>query len=211
MKAIALIPRPKATKEAKRFIGGSGFFAKLVEGYAHCCAPIHRCTRNDVPVGDVSGYWTFSLEPEDPQYESHWRLEDGTRVVKDPLFTMCAEDGFNVIKSRLIAGAMLTSPDWTKRFWVACDASLHGYGSILAQMDDDGKLRPLHFDSGHFNETEQNRASVSHVSRVRPPCRYTNTDGLYWGQNSISSGSPTVDVWSKHGNRSRSTTLSSHE
>ena len=89
-------------------------------------------------MGDVSGHWTFSLEPEDPQYESHWRLEDGTRVVKDPLFTMCAEDGFNVIKSRLIAGAMLTSPDWTKRFWVACDASLHGYGSVLAQMDEDG-------------------------------------------------------------------------
>eukprot|EP01046_Picozoa_sp_COSAG06_P054773 COSAG06_NODE_9859_length_1802_cov_16.537874_2_plen_164_part_00 len=112
----------------------------------------------------MSGHWTFSLEPEDPQYESHWRLEDDTRVVKDPLFTMCAEDGFNVIKSRLIAGAMLTSPDWTKRFWVACDASLHGYGSVLAQMDEDGKLRPLHFDSGHFNETEQNRASVARES-----------------------------------------------
>ena len=36
-----------------------------------------------------------------------------------------------------------------------------GYGGVLANMDDDKKLKPLAFKSAHYNEQGQRRASVA--------------------------------------------------
>eukprot|EP01043_Picozoa_sp_COSAG02_P034318 COSAG02_NODE_2392_length_8974_cov_2.135437_7_plen_62_part_00 len=47
---MALVPEPVTKKEVRRFIGGTGFYSHLVDNYAGLCAPLHRCTKNDVPT-----------------------------------------------------------------------------------------------------------------------------------------------------------------
>ena len=160
-KAIALIPEPTTVKEMRRYIGGTGYYSNCVEGYAELAAPLHRCTRNDVPAGDITGHWFITLPPEDPDHLTHWKVKKtGEKVLKSKSFTVSTQDGFEIIKTRLCVGALLRSPDWSKRFYIMCDAAQTGYGAVLSQMGDEARLCPLHFHSCHFNDQEQRRPSV---------------------------------------------------
>ena len=57
---MALVPEPVTKKEVRRYIGGTAFYSHMVDNYAGLCAPMHRCTKNDVPDGDIRGYCKVS-------------------------------------------------------------------------------------------------------------------------------------------------------
>ena len=71
-RAIALIPEPITVKEVRRFIGGTGFFSNTVADYSLLCAPLHRCTKNDVPEKDVTVHWFIDLKVGHEKFETHW-------------------------------------------------------------------------------------------------------------------------------------------
>ena len=62
---------------------------------------------------------------------------------------------FQNLKAKLIDSPILTYPDFSKEFFVACDASDVGLGAVLLQRGDK-KLMPLSFASRVLTQTERN-------------------------------------------------------
>ena len=163
VKAMALVPEPVTKKEVRRYIGGTAFYSHMVDNYAGLCAPMHRCTKNDVPDGDIRGHWYLDLEPEDKDFETHWRVKStGKKIAKDKALLVSTQTGFEMIKSRLCVGALMTGLCLKARqYWIAGDSSELGFGGVLAVMGDDDKLWPVAYHSVHYNEQGQRRASVA--------------------------------------------------
>ena len=64
-------------------------------------------------------------------------------------------EAFLMLKQLLLDDCALTVPDYTREFWLCCDASEHGVGAVLSQPDDKGEdPRPLAYASRKFNPTE---------------------------------------------------------
>lgn len=61
-------------------------------------------------------------------------------------WTQDADRAFQEIKCRLTSSPVLTSPDFTKKFVIQCDASDTGVGSVLYQMCD-GIEHPVAYSS----------------------------------------------------------------
>ena len=60
-------------------------------------------------------------------------------------------------------GPILVRPDFTKNFMLACDAATsRGLGAVLAQLDDEGRERPVAYWSVRFNKSEGNWSPVEH-------------------------------------------------
>ena len=56
---------------------------------------------------------------------------------------------------------ILTYPRFDRDFVLEVDASLKGLGACLSQIDDDGKLRPVAFDSRGLRGAERNYPDFS--------------------------------------------------
>jgi hypothetical protein len=62
------------------------------------------------------------------------------------------------LKAALVSDAVLVHPDYSKQFIVMPDASIFAVGGVLAQLDDQGRERPLSYRSKKLNSAEQNYA-----------------------------------------------------
>lgn len=51
---------------------------------------------------------------------------------------------------------MLVNPDFSKRFFIQCDASKTGVGSVLFQRDNDGGENPIAYMSQKLNAAQRN-------------------------------------------------------
>ena len=69
------------------------------------------------------------------------------------------ESAFQDLKSRLTKAPILTYPDYSKEFFLACDASDIGIGAVLLQKGKE-RLMPIAFASRTLNRTER-RYSVT--------------------------------------------------
>lgn len=66
-----------------------------------------------------------------------------------------ANDAFNKLKTCLSTAPVLNQPDFTKHFYIQCDASLVGVGSVLFQISDDGEEHPIAFHSKKLNSAQR--------------------------------------------------------
>ena len=62
---------------------------------------------------------------------------------------------FDELKEEIQQHKFLRHPDFEKEFYIVTDASHVGIGGMLAQMDENGILRPIEFASKKFTETQQ--------------------------------------------------------
>lgn len=91
-------------------------------------------------------------------------------------WTTAADDAFNSLKNCLCSAPVLVQPDFTKRFFVQCDASIVGVGSVLFQYSDDGHEHPIAYFSKKLNGAQKNYsitelecyAAVLSVKHFRP-------------------------------------------
>lgn len=67
-----------------------------------------------------------------------------------------AQSAFEEIKKRLCSAPLLMHPNYEKPFIVQCDASFHGVGAVLAQLDDDNVERPIAYMSKKLNKAQRN-------------------------------------------------------
>lgn len=67
-----------------------------------------------------------------------------------------AENAFNSLKAALVSAPVLKNPDFSKRFYVQCDASLVGVGGVLYQKDDGENDKPIAFFSQKLNGAQKN-------------------------------------------------------
>jgi len=62
------------------------------------------------------------------------------------------------LKSALTSDAVLVHPDYSRQFIVMPDASIFAVGGVLAQLDDQGRERPISYRSKKLNPAEQKYA-----------------------------------------------------
>eukprot|EP01044_Picomonas_judraskeda_P022974 COSAG03_NODE_5893_length_1154_cov_4.021801_2_plen_96_part_00 len=63
--------------------------------------------KNDVPDGDIRGHWYLDLEPEDEDFETHWRVKStGKKIEKDKALLVSTQTGFEMMN--LLMGRVTT-------------------------------------------------------------------------------------------------------
>lgn len=67
-----------------------------------------------------------------------------------------AQKSFETIKTLLTTAPILSNPDFTKKFYLHCDASNYGIGAVLVQLDKDGNEKPIAFMSKKLNTAQRN-------------------------------------------------------
>ena len=87
-----------------------------------------------------------------PFYDA--RAATGTER-RDILYSLRGQASFILLMHALEHNVTLARPDWSKRFIVATDASAHGAGAVLAQLDEHGIERPIAYWSHRFNKDER--------------------------------------------------------
>lgn len=67
-----------------------------------------------------------------------------------------AQKSFERIKLLLTTAPVLANPEFSKKFYLQCDASDFGIGAVLVQLDDEGNERPIAFMSKKLNSSQRN-------------------------------------------------------
>jgi len=81
---------------------------------------------------------------------------------KNHLFewTEDADQAFNQLKDSLTSSPVLHTPNFSKQFILLCDASLHGVGCVLAQVDEEGTELPIAYMSKKLSKAQQNYSVI---------------------------------------------------
>lgn len=72
------------------------------------------------------------------------------------VWTEKAEIAFKSLKQALISAPVLRNPDFSRRFFIQCDASTSGVGSVLFQKTEEGEDHPICFFSQKLNGAQRN-------------------------------------------------------
>jgi len=67
-----------------------------------------------------------------------------------------ANNAFVKLKHQLTSAPVLASPDYSKEFFIQCDASKLGVGAVLTQLNDKGEEVPIAFFSKKLNTAQKN-------------------------------------------------------
>ncbi|XP_065356057.1 uncharacterized protein LOC135950441 [Calliphora vicina] len=71
-------------------------------------------------------------------------------------WTTEAQKSFEKIKFLLTTTPVLSNPDFTRKFYLHCDASDYGIGAVLVQLDDNGSEKPVAYMSKKLNTAQRN-------------------------------------------------------
>lgn len=72
------------------------------------------------------------------------------------IWTKEAQGAFERIKILLTTAPVLINPDFSKKFFVHCDASDFGIGAVLVQLDENSQERPIAYMSRKLNSAQRN-------------------------------------------------------
>lgn len=67
-----------------------------------------------------------------------------------------AQAAFELLKESLLTAPVLIQPDFKKHFFIQCDASTTGIGSVLFQKSDDGSEHPIAYYSHKLTGSQRN-------------------------------------------------------
>ena len=91
-------------------------------------------------------------------------------------FTPEAIEAFKKLKLAMSSAPVLINPDFTKHFFIQCDASNRGIGAVLFQKDNEENERPIYYFSQKLNPAQVNYtvtekeclAAVAAIEKFRP-------------------------------------------
>lgn len=91
-------------------------------------------------------------------------------------WTPAAQIAFEKLKEALSTAPILSHPDFSCHFYIQCDASMYGVGSVLFQLAEDGRERPIAYFSKKLTSAQKNYsvteleclAAVLSVKKFRP-------------------------------------------
>ena len=122
-------PRPKNSKDVRRFLGFTGYYRRFVPGYAKTAKPLFQLTEG-------GGRRKATRKPLPP---FNWTEE--------------CEAAFELLKSKLTSPPVLGFPDFETPFLLEVDASGSGLGAVISQLQD-GKKRVIAFASKALTPSE---------------------------------------------------------
>ena len=136
VEAIAAITELTTAAHLGSFLGSSVYLARFVKDYASLTAPLYALSAqykySQTPIGPSSGKWT----------DEHQKSFEG-------------------IKAALISSPVLAFPDWGKAFILLTDCSDTQLGGMVAQLDSEGRVRPIAFTSRRLSKTERDYGITS--------------------------------------------------
>lgn len=132
IEALKKQKKPVTTKQMSRFLGLSSHYRRFVKNFARKAGPLRELQRRTKEQGTKTLAWT-------PEYDFAYAH----------LMEAMAED------------VILAHPDYSKKFYIECDASLDGFGAVISQKDPNtGTLRPVAFISRQTVDGEKNMAAT---------------------------------------------------
>lgn len=130
LETIKNFPQPKTVKQLRSFLGLCSYYRRFISKFADIAAPLTKLTGGSKKI----------------KTDLNWNEE--------------AEKAFNTLKHCLITSPVLQCPDFSKAFFLHCDASSVGIGSVLSQEDDNGEQHPVAFYSRSLNNCERNYSTT---------------------------------------------------
>ena len=121
-------PIPRTVTDVKSFLGFTNYYRKFIKGYANMAKPINKL---------ISGENARKKKARVP-----WPTECHT--------------AFEALKAACMDTPVLAYADYTKPFNLYTDASDKGLGAVLAQVQEDGKERPIAYASRALSQSEGN-------------------------------------------------------
>lgn len=122
VQAISEFPRPKTSRQIRRFQGMTGWFSRFIKDYSIIMAPLTELLKKNC--------------------KHSWNEK--------------TEAAFQQMKLALTTAPVLVNPDFSKPFFVQCDACTSGVGGVLFQISDDGHEHPIAFVSKKLNGAQKN-------------------------------------------------------
>ena len=83
-------------------------------------------------------------------------IVETTKKAKVFQFTEPAKTAFDNLKSALVSSPVLCNPDFSRRFFIQCDASDVGIGGVIFQKDDDQGEHPISYFSKKLSSAQKN-------------------------------------------------------
>ncbi|PIK34812.1 Pol polyprotein [Apostichopus japonicus] len=118
-RAIQNWKRPETERELRSFMGLASYYRRFVANFAKIAAPLHALT---------GGQRCKAKRPHNP-----------TRSVADR-WEAKHEEAFLELKSKLTTAPVLGYPDFQRPYILEVDASLLGFGAVLSQQQETGRV-----------------------------------------------------------------------
>lgn len=122
---------PKTVKEVRAFLGFVGYYRRFISGFSHIAGPLHKLLQGTTGTKATRIQWTRDCQ-----------------------------DAFEQLKQALLQAPILAFADFTLPFILYTDASLHGLGAVLAQVQE-GKERVIAYASRSLHPAERNDQNYS--------------------------------------------------
>jgi len=126
-------PSPCSTDEVRSFLGFAGYYRRYVSNLSKLAKPL-----NDLIIGSVTK--KSRRKPDWTMF--HW--EDAQ------------ENAFQVLKQALVSLPVFAYLDYSNPFVVHTYASFMGLGTVLYQIDPEGKQRIIAYASRGLKKSERN-------------------------------------------------------
>ena len=131
VEAVKEFPVPTTVAQLRTFLGMTSYFREFIRDYAKMAAPLTGLLK-----------------------EGTGRRRDVTNL--EGRWGPGEQDAFVGLRDALASDGVLAQPDLSKPFVVVCDASAYAVGAMLAQVDEEGKERPVEYASKVMSPAERN-------------------------------------------------------
>ncbi|XP_041961809.1 uncharacterized protein LOC121720042 [Alosa sapidissima] len=129
--AVQQWPVPTTVREVRSFLGFVGYYRRFIPAFAQKASPLHALLRG------TGGHKTRSIK-----------------------WTSDCERAFSQLKQALVKAPVLAYADFTLPFRLYTDASLHGLGAVLAQVQG-GRERVIAYGSRSLHDAEKQDQNYS--------------------------------------------------
>jgi len=134
-------PVPKTVKELRSFLGFASYYRRFVQGFSKIAGPLHTAVAKGLrKCSGNSGRSSSVLLGED--------------------WTPDCQAAFLKLKEALTTAPLLGYADYSLPFILETDASLHGLGAVLSQVQN-GTKRVIAYASRTLRPTEKNSRNYS--------------------------------------------------
>lgn len=150
VQAIVDYQRPESEADVRSFVQAASFFRRFVKDFASIVAPLNDLLRS----GSTSA-------KKGAKKNSAMKKSVAKHAPVGDRWTPECQSAFDIVKEKLVSSPILVHPDFTKKFFVECDACGTGLGAILSQEQDSGIRSVVAYASRRLKPHEQVMSKLS--------------------------------------------------
>ena len=170
-------PVPINAKELHSFLGSASYYHWFIPNFEHIAKCLHQL------VGPTNVKKTKSKWKKAISLENQEKLD-----LTLPKFVRASEQqkAFDALKLALTTAPVMGYPNFEREFIFKTDASLRGLGTVLSQVDEEGKTHVIAYASQTLKPSEKSMHNYSSAKLELLILKWAVTENLgtiCWGQN----------------------------